>query len=68
MRAEPRMGYGVVLGQVHWDDRLPVLGRSKSGLWLKICCFGPVETEGWVSSSNDLVEVSVQLETLPIVE
>ncbi|MBC8493081.1 MAG: Stp1/IreP family PP2C-type Ser/Thr phosphatase, partial [Chloroflexi bacterium] len=59
VRAEPRMGYGVVLGQVHWDDRLPVLGRSKSGLWLKICCFGPVETEGWVSSSNDLVEVSV---------
>lgn len=68
VRAKPRMGDDVVLRYVHRGNTLSVIGRSKDGRWLNIFCFGPNETEAWVSSGSKYVEVSVQLETLPIVE
>lgn len=67
-RAKPRMGDDVVLGQFHRGDVLQVIGRSRYGDWLKVCCLSPDEIEVWVSSRAGYVQVSVPLKTLPVVE
>ena len=66
-RGGPQMSDDAILGQFYRGDTLPVIGRSRYGTWLKVCCWGPDEMEVWVSSRADLVEVSVEIRTLPVV-